>query len=131
MYQTFSEAISLIASVLSIATFFLALFINRKISSAVDKTELNNNIEQISATMNGYIKIFEIRAESLNNLELLNTLIDLQERYAKAYSKKTTRLFKETCNLVKKTYNSQNRTELSAKISALKANIEKDAKKTW
>lgn len=130
MYQTFSEAISLIASVLSIATFFLALFINRKISSAVDKTELNNNIEKISATMNGYIKIFEIHAESLNSLELLNTLIDLQERYAKAYSKKTTRLFKETCNLVK-TYNSQNRTELSAKISALKANIEKDAKKTW
>lgn len=130
MYQTFSESISLIASVLSIATFFLALFINRKISSAVDKTELLNNIEQICATLNGYIKIFEIRAESLNSLELLNTLIELQERYTKAYSKKTTCLFKETRKLAKD-YNTQNKTELSEKISALKANIEKDAKKTW
>lgn len=130
MYQTFSEAISLIASVLSIATFFLALFINRKISSAVDKTELINNIEQICATLSGYIKIFEIRAESLNSLELLNTLIELQERYTKAYSKKTTCLFKETRKLAKD-YKTQNKTELSEKVSALKANIEKDAKKTW
>lgn len=129
------NGISFIASILSIATFILAIQIKKKISIAADKGALSITLDGVTDTIRGYLSICKQNVSSLNAYDLLDSLVNIKECYVNAYDKRTIEFFDQAIH-VTKTYiadpsNDPKGINLTEALSALIANIEKDGRTTW
>lgn len=129
------NAVSFVASILSIVTFVLAIQIRKKISIAADKGALSITLDSVTDKIKGYLSICKQNISSLNAYDLLGELINIKECYVNAYDQRTIDLFAQAIDVTEKyIYNPDSDPkgiQLTKALSALMANIERDGRKTW
>lgn len=129
------NAISFIASILSIATFIFAIQIKKKISVAADKGALSVTLNSVTSEIKGYLEICKQNISSLNAPDLLDSLVKIRESYVNAYDERTIVFFDQAIDVTKAYIEEPARDpkgiKLTETLSALKANIEKDGRSTW
>ena len=88
------------------------------------------NSEDVIAQINAYLQLCN-NSDNLNSRELLSELITIKELYSTAFSPRTIELLDQAIDAAENHDYQSTHKKLIKTLSALKANIEKDANKTW